>query len=141
MIAGRSWWILLGVLLAVSCATASGSPQGRDREAPPNTWGGMHVSMDTTDQGATLDFDCAHGAVLEPIKPNAEGEFSAKGTYTPMRGGPVKKNSPPRDLPAVYKGKINGDTMQLEILLDNKELQPEPFTLTRGRTGRVMHCQ
>ncbi len=56
-------------------------------------------------------------------------------------GGPVQKNNPPHDLPAIYKGTIQGDTMQLEIVLADKEQAPEPLTLTRGKTGRVMKCR
>lgn len=132
--------MLLGSALLL-CAGGINSPQARDADASPDTWGGMHVSMKMTAGGATLEFDCAHGTIAEPIKANAKGEFSVHGTYTPERGGPIQKNSPPRDLPAIYKGSIQGDTMQLEIVLADKDQAPEPFTLTRGKTGRVMKCQ
>jgi hypothetical protein len=88
-----------------------------------------------------LEFDCAHGNVLEPIKANAKGEFAARGTYTPEHGGPIRRDNPPRDLPATYQGTIDGDTMRLEVLLVDKDHQPEPFTLTRGKAGRLMKCR
>jgi hypothetical protein len=125
----------------LSSARGISSQQGRDGDAPANVWGGMHVSMEMSAGGATLEFDCARGTIAEPIKANAKGEFSARGTYTPERGGPVQKNNPPHDLPAIYKGTIQGDTMQLEIVLADKEQAPEPLTLTRGKTGRVMKCR
>ena len=96
--------------------------------------------MEISAQGATLEFDCAHGEILEPITANSKGEFSVRGTYTPEHGGPIRKDNPPRDLPAVYKGSIQGSTMQLEVVLADKDHAPEPLTLTRGQSGSVMKC-
>ncbi|HEY5178005.1 MAG TPA: hypothetical protein VII95_20810 [Terriglobales bacterium] len=117
--------------------------QGQDASTTPDLWGGHDVSMEVTAQGANLEFDCAHGNMLEPIKANAKGEFAARGTYTPEHGGPISRDNPPRDLPAIYKGSIDGDTMRLEIMLADKEQgqAPEPFTLTRGKSGRLVRCR
>ena len=115
--------------------------QGRNNDASPDVWGGMHVSLEMNAGGAILEFDCAHGTILQPIKVDAKGEFSVSGTYTTELGGPVQRNNPPRDLPAVYKGRVEGDTMHLEIILADKERMPDPRTLTRGKTGRLVRCQ
>ena len=107
----------------------------------PDVWGGPHVSVVTSEKNVTLEFDCAEGVILNPIKPDANGDFSAEGTYTPQRGGPVKKVSPPNDLPATYKGTIHGNTMHLEVILANQDQQPPALTLTRGQAGRVVKCR
>ena len=132
--------VLTGALMLAS-APATDLQRGQDASASPDVWGGNHVSMEVTPQGATLEFDCAHGALLEAIKPNAKGEFVARGTYTPERGGPVMRDNPDRDLPATYQGSVDGDTMRLEITLADKGQAPEPFTLTRGKVGRVVKCR
>ena len=132
--------VLTGALMLAS-QPAMNLPQGQDASASPGVWGGRYISMEVTPQGAAVEFDCAHGNVLEPIKANAKGEFAARGTYTPEHGGPIRRDNPPRDLPATYKGTIEGDTMRLEVLLVDKDQQPEPFTLTRGKPGRVMKCR
>jgi hypothetical protein len=132
--------VLTGALLLAS-QPATNLPQGRDTDASPDVWGGRDISMEVTPQGATLEFDCAHGNVLEPIKANAKGKFAARGTYTPEHGGPIRRDNPPRDLPATYKGSIAGDTMRLQVVLVDKDQQPEPFTLTRGKAGRLMKCR
>jgi hypothetical protein len=143
----KACWLvtsLLTVVLAIAvllAAPATASPQGNNGIESSDTWGGMHVSMEISAQGATLEFDCARGEILEVIKPNAKGEFSVRGTYTPEHGGPIRKDNPPRDLPAVYKGSIQGSTMQLEIVMADKDQAPEPLTLTRGQVGRVMKCR
>ncbi len=78
---------------------------------------------------------------MTPIKPDADGNFTATGTYIPQRGGPVQKDSPPNGLPATYKGVIHGDTMTLQVLLADNEHQPPALTLKRGEAGRVTKCR
>jgi hypothetical protein len=131
---------LVGTLLLVS-QLAANPQRGQDASASPDVWGGNDINMEMTAQGADLEFDCASGSVLEPIKANAKGEFAVRGTYTPQHGGPITLANPPRELPATYKGTINGDTMWLEIMLADKDQQPQPFTLTRGKAGRVVKCR
>jgi hypothetical protein len=138
--AGLISMVFLCAALLASAREIS-SQQGRDGDTSPDVWGGMHVSMEMSAGGASLEFDCARGTITEPIKANAKGEFSVHGTYTPEHGGPVQKNNPPSDLPAIYKGSIQGDTMQLELVLTDKDQKLEPLTLIRGKTGRVVKCR
>lgn len=132
--------VLAGTLMLMG-EPATNLQRGQDVNTTPDVWGGSHVSMKVTPQGATLEFDCAHGSLLEEIKPNAKGEFTAHGTYTPEHGGPVMRDNPDRDLPATYQGSVDGDTMRLEIMLADNAEAPEPFTLTRGKAGRVVKCR
>lgn len=103
-------------------------------------WGGRGVTMRMTAEGATLEFDCAHGNIAQAIKPDAQGEFTASGTYTAERGGPVQKANPASDKPATYHGTIKGDSMQLVIKLSDNETLPS-LTLTRGNAGRLVRCR
>jgi hypothetical protein len=120
---------------------AVGRQQGNDAGSSSEMWGGRGASMTMNAQGASLEFNCAHGTILQAIAPNAKGEFSVAGTYTPERGGPVQKNSSSNDLPATYKGAIDGDTMQLQIVLGNSSQPPPPVTLARGKTARLVKCR
>jgi hypothetical protein len=104
-------------------------------------WGGRGVTMRMTGQGAMLEFDCAHGSITQPIKPDAKGEFRGSGTYTAERGGPVLKADQPHDIPAMYRGVIDGDSMRLEIVVSDKDQSPAPLTLTRGNAGRLVKCR
>jgi len=133
----------VGTLLcavALSGSSAMGCQEGGSGGSP-QIWGGRDVSLEMSAEGATLEFDCAHGAITQPIKPNAKGEFSVPGAYTPEHGGPVKKSNLPRDLPAVYKGIIDGDTMHLEVVLTDGAQAPPPLSLTRGKPGRLVKCR
>jgi hypothetical protein len=107
----------------------------------PQVWGGRHVSMVMSSENTTFEFDCAQGVIMSAIQPGPDGQFTATGTYTPQRGGPVKKDSPPNDLPATYKGTIHGNSMTLEVLLEDKAQQPPPLTLRKGETGRITKCR
>jgi len=114
-----------------------------DQNAPgnPEVWGGEHVSLVMSKANTTLEFDCAEGVIMNPIRPDANGDFTAAGTFTPQRGGPVKKDSPPADLPATYKGTIHGNTMRLQVMLTGGNAQPPEFTLTRGAVGHLVKCR
>ena len=76
----KLYWI--GVLLGVlaGAPTLGSQPptnlqQRPDASVSPGVWGGRDISMEVTPQGATLEFDCGHGIMLEPIKANATGKF------------------------------------------------------------------
>lgn len=122
-------------------ATVAAWPQ--ENTSTVEIWGGTGVFMTMTTQGATLEFDCAHGVLDQPIRPDAKGQFQVPGTYTPGRGGPVSKANPPSAVNAIYKGSIHDDTMHLEVILgDNgKEQAPQPVTLTRGKAGHLVRCR
>ena len=130
----------MGVLGAMLCAMAlCAGATGQNDEA--ERWAGRGIRLSKTASGASIEFDCAHGNIAQPITPDAAGEFSVAGTYTPEMGGPVRRDNPPRDLPATYKGTINRDTMHLEVVLQDKDRQPPPFTLTLGGAGKVVKCR
>lgn len=134
----------MGGALLLSIPPLAGAATGTQQEGDHNSsqvWGSGGIRMQTTPEGATIEFDCGHGSILQPIKPDAGGEFTVTGTYTLERGGPIRKGNPPRDLHATYKGSISGDTMHLEIILTDNDQQPSPFTLTRGNVGKLVKCR
>ena len=88
-----------------------------------------------TQQGGTLEFDCAQGTISEPLVLDAVGRFRAKGTFQ-TGGGPVRRDQKPgRDV--VYTGTVEGDTMQLELTLTEDKGSPEKFTLVHGQPGNL----
>ncbi len=134
---------LLAVWCVLACCGAAANlQQGGEVRNAPEIWGGMHVSMTRTVLGATLEFDCAHGNLSQPITPNAKGEFSVPGTYTPEAGGPVQRDNLQGELPATYKGVVSGNTMTLEIVLNGQNRGALPtLTLTQGKTARLVKCR
>ena len=103
-------------------------------------WGGQHVGLQVTAQGAILEYDCAHGAIDMPLAPNAQGRFVVDGTHTVEHGGPVGEDETPVQHPARYRGWTNGSKMILEVtLLDTGALVGE-FSLELNQEPRLFKC-
>lgn len=104
------------------------------------TWGGRHVGMEVTGEGATLDFDCAHAIIEQPIKLDANGSFNVPGRYFQERGGPVRSDADQSGQPAHFKGSLAGKTLTLTVMLDGSSGSVGPFTLEFGKFPRVFKC-
>src|SRR6185503_16855427 len=118
--------ILLALLGAVACL---------DPEVPAlvvGEWGGEHLGLVASAEGAQLEFDCATGEIAEPIVPGADGKFSVAGFHIPGHGGPFREDEVPVKLPAQFFGSIRGDKMTLDITIAGGDLALGPFTLIRG---------
>jgi hypothetical protein len=109
----------------------------------PVIWGGDHVRLEVTRNGAELEFDCATGTITESL-PDTDGTFSLKGTFTPERGGPTRDGETSRS-DATYSGTIENDTMSLRIVLagadSDQDREAPTYVLVKGRLGRVMKCR
>ena len=102
------------------------------------TWGGTHIGLVITVSGGTVEYDCAEGEILEPLRLN-NGKFSALGLYYAGMGGPIgvdKVN--PR--PARYEGTVKGDEMNMTVTLTDTNQQVGTFTLVRGADPHVFKC-
>jgi hypothetical protein len=103
-------------------------------------WGGQHVGMEVTGEGATLDFDCAHATINQPLTVNANGSFDVSGFYTQEHGGPVRSNEDQSGQPAHFKGRLTGKSLSLTITLEGSSASIGPFTLELGKTPRIFKC-
>ncbi len=117
---------------ASSAQTSALGPAG-------TTWGGDHLELEVTADGANLNFDCASGTITHSLAVDAQGKFRAKGTFTRERPGPVTRDSPGA-AQATYTGAIQGDTMHLVVSAGGPEPYGE-YVLTRGKPGRVVKCR
>jgi hypothetical protein len=98
------------------------------------------IHMQVTDQGADIEYDCAHGRILEPLRLNAEGHFQAKGTHVLEGPGPVHQDVTPEEQPAIFTGNVNGKTMTLKVTSTSTSENIGTFTLTEGSQGRIRKC-
>lgn len=126
---------LLLLLIGVS-ATCGSSLTGPIR---PGDWGGEHIGLAVAQSGATLEYDCARGTIDEPLVA-AEGRFTAVGTHIREHGGPVREGEIPETHPARYDGRIDGETMVLEVTLTDSGEKLGSFGLVRGQSPRVLKC-
>ncbi|HYN20288.1 MAG TPA: hypothetical protein VE078_04960 [Thermoanaerobaculia bacterium] len=131
-------WTLALSLFAGSCASSQAADQGSP--LAEGTWGGPHVELAVGRRGATIELDCAHGAIAEPILVGSDGRFKASGTYVREHGGPVREEEEREGEPAVYTGSVAGETLTLAIALAGGSEKVGTFHLVRGRSGRITKC-
>ncbi|MGA9565419.1 MAG: hypothetical protein WBS19_07845 [Candidatus Korobacteraceae bacterium] len=136
--------LLTTSILALACfgqnsPNLSGNPTAAAWGAAGTVWGGDHLELDVTADGANLDFDCASGTITQSLAVDAHGVFRARGTLARERPGPVMRDSP-GPAQATYTGTIQGDTMHLVVSSGSPEPYGE-YVLTRGKPGRVVKCK
>lgn len=122
------------ITLAPACATqpAAGDLTG--------AWGGDHIALSVTADGATLEYDCATGLIDGAVAPDGEGRFQARGTHDIGQGGPARQDEVPDRHPAGYQGRITGDSMTLTVTLTDVGALVGTFQLTRGAAPRIVRC-
>jgi hypothetical protein len=129
-------FIAASALLHAGPRTTEAMSEERTRLAA-GVWGGQHVRVEVSDDGARLDFDAARGIIERPVTLDGEGRFSASGAYTVEGGGPLREGEEPEPQPAVYGGVVRGKEMTLNVTLTETKEELGPYTLTRGSRGRV----
>jgi len=127
----------LALLISLAAAGCTTSPTPVIALGP---WGGSHVSMQVTSAGARLEYDCAEGVIEEPLRPDAEGRFTAAGTHTPSHGGPIQAGEILPVLRARYDGRVDGERMSLLVTLTETGVVPDSFQLRRGSPGLLVRC-
>ena len=123
-----------------ACRTADSAPAATDRRDLGGSWGGNHVALTLTADGGTLDYDCASGSIDGPLRIDASGRFSARGTHSPGQGGPQRQGEEPPLLPADYSGEVSGDSMTLLVRVPSAGIEIGPLTLRRGAEPVLFRC-
>jgi hypothetical protein len=98
----------------------------------------MHVSLEATDKDATLQFDCAHGVINEPISLDQNGNFDVAGSYVREAGGPVREGQE-HVSNARYSGSVRNGAMTLKVRVSNPEVKGD-FSLALGKSGKISKC-
>jgi hypothetical protein len=133
-------FISLQILILMS-VPMTGLADSLLRSITLGSWGGKHIQMIVSAEGAKIEFDCAWGTIDEPLMVNKDGNFEAHGTYLPERGGPVRYGEPPPERhPAHFHGWTDGRQMRLTVrLLDTGE-SVGTFTLGLGHSPILDKC-
>jgi hypothetical protein len=136
--------IVIGTLgtLALAIVSLPSSAQVPANALGPvgTVWGGPHVKLEVTADGATLEFDCANGFIFKPVELNGQGNFSTSGNFTQEHGGPITRDGNP-SVSATYSGSIQGNTLKLIITTGPQNESVGEYVLYRGKPGRVMKCR
>jgi hypothetical protein len=132
---------LLIAVFAASCGTAvRGTEPGRVDAVKAGPWGGPHIAMTVAASGTAIEFDCGKGTVDGAIDADRDGGFTATGTFQPERPGPATPNPPP-GRPMRLSGRVQGDEMQLKIVLTDRDEEIGSFTLAFNTTPRLTKCR
>jgi len=111
----------------------------RGDQVPNGAWGGDHVVLTVTDGGGTVELDCAHGTMDQPLRLDDRGRFSVAGTFVPEHGGPVQADESPQQRPARYQGRLDRQDIEFTITVEGQTGQG-PFTVTLGKAPKVTKC-
>ena len=126
-------------LAAIACALACANPIGGSAAdvARRGTWGATGVMLQVTDRGGTIEYDCGHGTLDQPLALDRSGHFSVTGRHF-REGGPTRADDPGQ--PARYDGTVNGDTMALTVTLTDGGTTLGSFSLEYGRSPILRKC-
>ncbi len=111
----------------------------KDRRVPQGTWGGQHVRLNVSGNGAEFEFDCAHGRMTGPLTLHNRG-FATTGTFVHERG-PIRLNDDNQGHRVYFKGEVQGSRMTLTFSLAEDFSEAETFTLTHGAEAKLFKCK
>ncbi len=130
--------LLLAAYLGRGVKTAAADEDFFGFDVPAGLWGGPGIEIETTSEGATLQFDCASGTIETPIALNAFGNFDVPGSYLMERdalGNRVRELHPAR-----FQGTIHGDFLGLTVVLSDTGTIVGVFSATRGMRSSLHPC-
>ena len=128
------------ILLTAGMLRSVMAGEQKSKRLPVGSWGGQGIRLETSDTGATIEYDCAHGSIDQPISIDDAGRFDVKGLHSREHGGPVREGEQTRGEPVRYVGQTDGDTLTLTVRFVNRDETIGTFTLVRGKPGRIRRC-
>ncbi len=117
------------------------SPESEQKPLEPGLWGGQHISLEITESGGTLEFDCAHGTIEGKILPGKGGKVLLKGTYVQERPGPLRQGDEGKGEPIELSGTLKGNKLTLTIRRPGSKQSIGTFTLVRGKEPFIVKCR
>jgi hypothetical protein len=122
----------------------STAPKDSAQTKPPDVvgnWGGPHLAMSVSGEGASLEFDCAHGQFDEPLRLDARNGFAVRGTHVQEQAGPVFSDQAPNSHAALYTGTITGTQMTIAVRLLDTNRQLGTFVVSKGQAVKLVKCK
>jgi hypothetical protein len=121
--------------MVILVATLTVHSQTRTRRIAKGVWGGPHINLNVETDAGSIEYDCANGTIEGPLNLDSKGRFTLKGTHSPQRGGPVRRDETRTARPALYTGTVKGQTMTLNVVLTDTNENVGKFKLIFGKTG------
>jgi hypothetical protein len=130
------------ILVFSLLSTLSAFAEIGDLATSRGTWGGRGIDLELNRGGGTLNFDCAHGLLLQPVRVNRGGQFNIPGTFTPEHGGPTFPGEHLLTYNVRYRGFVSGSRMYVRFSYfhDGQWTRLNYGPLFRGSPGQVHKC-
>jgi hypothetical protein len=97
---------------------------------PTGAWGGPEASLVLSRSGGTLSYTCGAGTIDSAWTISMDGKLAGTGQHF-FGGGPVPPEGRPPH-PALYSGRIEGNTLVLTVTVTDLAQTLGPFRLVRG---------
>ena len=117
------------------------SGEVRTKGLPVGLWGGEHISIEVTERGATVEYDCAHATIEQRITLDRRGRFDVAGMQVQEHGGPVRQNDESAGYPARFTGQVSDKRMKLSVRKSATKELIGTFTLVYGAQPRLRKCK
>ncbi len=105
------------------------------------SWGGNHISIEVTEQGAKIEYDCASGTIDKKIILDKKHSFNVLGTHTEEHGGPTRLNEQSSGFPVKFVGRIKGKKMTLVVKHKENNKIIGTFILIKGQESLLVKCR
>lgn len=125
----------IGSVVLLACAS-DGVTNASPARVPTGAWGGANVRLLVNDQGATIEFACAHGTLDAPLELDRGGRFDVPGRFT-REGGPEREGDAGQ--PVRYTGRTDGKELTLEVVFEKD--RDGPHALVLGASSRLFKCK
>ncbi len=102
-------------------------------------WAGNGINLEIGDATSSLQFACADGVISEKLFKDANGDFSATGTFTRRTPGPQREGGVAAQN-ASFVGRITGRSMTMKIVLTKSGDVVGDFTLELDKKVRLQRC-
>ncbi len=129
--------LTVSLLLTIPAATLSAAGP-KSSAVSAGSWGGEHIGLVVTTDGADIEFDCAVGHINAPLTLDANGRFRVKGTYRFERPAAAFVDDS-AGTEVVYAGTVKGNTLRLEVEFPGQS-EHKKFQLMRGQEPHLTKC-
>jgi hypothetical protein len=106
---------------------------------PAGAWGGDHVVLTVTDNGGSVEFDCASGTLDHPLRLDDRGRFSVPGTFVPQHPGATRTSDAAQSRPARYQGRLDRQKLEFTVTVEGETGQG-PYTVTLAKAPKITKC-
>lgn len=130
----------ISALLIFTAILLSESSAGDIKYIRTGSWGSGHMGMLVEPDGASIEFDCGHGSIEQPILLDKKGRFNVEGIYVREHGGPIRQDEPADAHPARYTGRVNRKMMSITVTLTDTMETVGGFILIYGQSPYVTKC-